>query len=67
MEEEMNMRLLPKGLIVLGLGGYSGENSHLAEGVVEQLIPFLERNNMAIAVIDGKLDFVKIGEITEEP
>ncbi len=60
-EKEMVVRLLPKGLIHLALGGYITEGAaENTESVVAKLSEFMERHNFAIISKDGKLDFVSV-------
>jgi len=60
-EEEMTCRILPKGVILLALGGYMKEEAHeQACEIDKRLTEYLERNHCIIAPIDGKLDFLDI-------
>ena len=59
-DENMNIRLLPKGLFVHALGGHSEQNLKMAQKVHDVLYEFLEDNNLGVIPMDGALDFGEI-------
>ena len=52
------MRLTPKGLFVVGLGGM--KNYQLAEELYNHVFKFMSENNVALFVVDEKIDFVNL-------
>jgi len=60
MKEETRFRLLPKGLILVALGGYADDSAQKnTELVVNRLIEFMQKNQVAIVVNNGILDFAE--------
>ena len=69
-KEETTMRLLPKGLILLALGGYCGdERTHKdTAAVVDKLKTFLNNNHFCIYYnekLDG-LDFAEFKILSDK-
>jgi hypothetical protein len=62
-KKEEYIRLLPKGLILMALGGYTTNGAReSADKVALELSDFMERNEFAIISKKGKLDFVRFVE-----
>lgn len=62
------MILLPKGVIMLALGGYVGEEQGKntiknSAFVHDMLLDFMQRSEQIITVSDGKLVFEKFGPL----
>ena len=65
-EENLVYSLMPKGLILLALGGYVTDGAQeQAQKVHDQLKDYMDRNKVAIIVRDNNLDFVKFEIKTE--
>jgi len=65
-EENLVYALMPKGLILLALGGYElGGARKQAQEVHDRLRDYMDVNDVAIVVRDNNLDFVKFEIKTE--
>ena len=56
-EEDVTYQLTPKGLLFNSLGGF--KNIKLIEDTSKDMYDYMNENNLAIAIIDGDLVFVK--------
>jgi len=66
-DEKKVIQIMPKGLIFLALGGYTGEEMGLnskenTDKVIKSLTDYLKTSNTAIMVIDDRLLFVALKE-----
>jgi hypothetical protein len=54
------MRLAPKGLFLVGLGGM--KNYELANELHDKVLKFMTEKNVALFAIDGKIKFVELNK-----
>jgi hypothetical protein len=64
-QENKTISITPNGLIFLALGGYVGDDKGLnsrenTNKVLTILTEFMQKNNSALIVIEGKLNFVTL-------